>query len=122
MRHIGEAGGRGVQQGISTVANGSIECVCKHFPRAFSSRVRVENSASKEGEREDDSDREGWDAGRLSRKRVSPENLSKRESPPPYSLISVRPRPSLFPSPPFARVREELLKLRKSNSERTNDE
>jgi len=39
VRYTGEAGGRGVQ-GISIVANGSIECVCKHFPRAFSSRVR----------------------------------------------------------------------------------
>lgn len=39
VRHTREAGGRGVQ-GISTVANGSIECVCKHFPRAFSPRVR----------------------------------------------------------------------------------
>lgn len=39
VRHTGERSwGRGVQ-GISIVANGSIKCVCKHFPRAFSSRM-----------------------------------------------------------------------------------
>lgn len=45
----GRLGCRGVQ-GISIMANGSIECVCKHFPRAFSSRLCVENSTSTERE------------------------------------------------------------------------
>lgn len=50
VRHIGEAGDRGVQ-GISIVGNGSIGCVYKHFPRAFSSRVRRKFGQQREREK-----------------------------------------------------------------------